>query len=124
MKTALTFLFFAIVFVLAGIATEVVKAEGIETGPDCTFTWTPATTGPPADGYKVFIGATSNDPNAVFNDVGNVTTATCSGIGINTSGQYYARIKAYNVAGDSGFSNEVPFVLVTAVPDAPSLSVQ
>ena len=113
-----TLLLLTLVFIFADV-----RAEGQTVGPDCTFNWT-AGTGPTPDGYKLYIGAISNDPNSLTADVGNVNTTTCSAINITTPGQYYARITAYNNVGESGFSNEVPFVLVTAVPGAPSLTVQ
>ena len=124
MMRASIFIAMLIIALSIGLLFErLAHAEGVIVGPDCTFTWT-AGTGPTPTGYKLYIGAVSADPNPVVADVGNVQTEKCSEINIATAGQYYARITGYNTVGESGFSNEVPFVLVIAAPGVPSLSVE
>jgi hypothetical protein len=86
-----------------------VLADGPELGDDCTLTWDAPLTGPTPRGYIVRWAPTSGGPVDTF-DVGNVLTAQCSAIGITQVGQYYATVRAYNNLGESGDSNEVPFL--------------
>lgn len=124
MRAAAIFICLLIVGVsVLSLFERLAHADGIECGPTCTFTWT-AGTGPTPTGYKLYIGGVSNDPSAIVADVGNVQTVKTDAVNIVTPGQYYARVTGYNTVGESEFSNEVPFVLVTLVPGAPSLSVE
>lgn len=124
MRAAAIFVCMMIVAVsVLSLFGRLTHAEGIECGPTCTFTWT-AGTGPTPTGYKLYIGVVSADPSAVVADVGNVQTIKSDAINITTAGQYYARVTGYNTVGEGLFSNEVPFVLVTLVPGAPSLSAE
>ena len=123
MKVANYFVSLLVGLIALLVFEKLAHAEGVIVGPDCTFTWT-AGTGPTPTGYKLYVGAVSADPSAVVADVGNVQTKKCSEINIATAGQYYARITGYNTVGESGFSNEVPFVLVIAAPGVPSLTVE
>ncbi len=99
-------------------------AEGVSVGPDCTFSWVrdPATAATVTKS-TVYTGTTANALNTAA-DVGNVTTATCSALGLTLSGQYYAAITDSNIAGESVKSNIVPFVLVTTPPGAPTATIQ
>jgi hypothetical protein len=59
---------------------------------------------PGASGYRVYYGPASGNYTTIQN-VGNTTTATLTGLP-DCETVYFA-VKAYNAAGDSGYSNEV-----------------
>jgi hypothetical protein len=101
-------------------------AIGTVTGPECTFNWThDPTTVDVVEGSKVHVADNGTLANEIVVDVGNVTTATCTQVGLAQNGQYYAAVSAYNRAGDSGVSNIVPFVLIRTAPNPPaSISIQ
>ena len=65
-----------------------------------------------ADGYKVYCGQASGVYGTPV-DVGAALEHP-----ISTAGKYYCAATAYNIAGESGFSNEVFFILKSA-PGAP-----
>lgn len=79
---------------------------------------------PGATGYRVYYGPTSRTvaPYTASVDVGNVTSATIS-TGLTDCQDTYFAVKAYNLAGESGFSDEVaswprPYVSSTTLPSA------
>ena len=92
-------------------------AEGPEIGPNCTLKWV-LDTPPPVDGVRVFWdsvkGGRDNNAEAL-----NLTTTSCSDVGITRPGQYFVAVRAFNLSGESlTESNEVAFVLLD-VPNAP-----
>jgi len=58
-----------------------------------------------ATGYRVYSGSSSNDYTAPPTDVGNTIQATINSMADCTV-TFFA-VKAYNSAGDSGYSNEI-----------------
>ena len=96
-------------------------AEGIEKAGDCTISWTAAGTGPAADGFRLWWGSTTGARNNSF-DAGSALTTTCRAAGF-AEGQHYVVVRAYNANGESGDSNEIPFVLTLSPPDPPVLQL-
>lgn len=92
-------------------------------GPSKVFTWNPNTESDLA-GYKFYAGASSR-LYSVVQDVGLTPTPTnpshpLSQLGL-TDGQWYVAVSAYDFAGnESGWSVELPFVIDTVPPAAPT----
>jgi hypothetical protein len=84
-----------------------------------TLTWSPSTNATVA-GYKIYYGtASGNYTNTV--DVGNVTSATISGLANST--KYYFAATTYDSTGDeSAFSNEASFTTATPVVVPPPVT--
>lgn len=106
---------FVVLMCVVGLV-NIARAEGNIVGPDCTLTWDPPTSGPAVDGYRVYVGSTSTVKTQRAETVN--TTISCADLNLS-EGQHYAHVTAYNVAGESGESNTLPFV-VTGVPGVPA----
>ena len=112
---------------LVGILVTPAMSQAV--GPTlnhCQFSWQDATvTSDQVSGFNVYMGTTTGGPYALIGTV-PATAATAYGPTANLctgipDGQKYAVVKAANAAGtESGASNEVPFVLLTTTPSAPS----
>jgi hypothetical protein len=69
-------------------------------------------------GYRVYYGTTSvNYTNNV--DVGNVTEYNIDNLPLQEGVTYYFAVKAYNAAGESGFSNAVTWTQGDTTPPNP-----
>lgn len=100
---------------LFGVA-ETVRAEGTITGANCTLRWAAGAGGGPVEGYRVFVGSSAGLKTQRAEVTG--TSVPCSALNL-TEGQWYVHIAAFNVAGASGASATVPFVLVLTAPSIP-----
>lgn len=119
---------------LLAIATPVfAQATGTVVGKECSVSWTAPTTGQdgsPLTGNlvptqaNVYITTTSTPPAqgsgqaAILTPVGGAipTSWGCAGV---IPGQHWAWVSYSNVNGEGVLGN-VPFVLSTAIPNAPS----
>lgn len=82
---------------------------------NCTVTWNARTEADLA-GYKVLWGTSSGTYSNIVN-VGNVTSTTCSALGITTVGTKYLVVRAFdNLNQESGNSTQVSFTLVDVTP--------
>jgi hypothetical protein len=90
--------------------------------PVCTATWNANVSSEQVIGYKLYMSTTSGtEGTGVIKDVGNVLTSTLSTTFTLVSGtQYYITVTAYNIAGESSMSNEVPFIFVNTKPSTPT----
>lgn len=104
-------------FALA-LTTGAAFATGPIVGPDCSITWDAPVAGQAVEGYRLFWGSTPGARDNSF-EVGPATNSTCSTAGV-APGQQFMVVRAFNIIGESPDSNEFPFVLVTAPPDAPT----
>jgi len=100
-----------LIFIILLVSTVSYAAE-------VTMAWN-ASTGDP-DGYRIYFG-TSPGVYTGNVDVGNVTEYTLSGLEADTT--YYFVVRAYNDSGESGNSNEVPWIYETADMEPPVVSV-
>ena len=91
---------------------------GPEFPNDCTLSWTSQQG---ATGYRLYWGNAPGERTQSA-DMGAALTARCSGVGMVPTAQYHVVVRAYNAAGTSGDSNEVPFVLL-GPPLPPTLTV-
>lgn len=102
------------VVLMCGVGlVNIARAEGPVIG-SCSLTWD-ASTGH-VDGYRVYVGTSPTNKAQAAETVS--TSIPCSALNL-TEGQNYAHVTAYNVAGESGASDTVPFVLVTTPPGVP-----
>ena len=86
-----------------------------------TLTWGAPTTGAAPDRYLLDIGTAPGTANLLNGfDVGNLLTVS----GEIARGRYYARVRAANTAGVSGYSNEVSFRVGRTLPTPGGFSVQ
>ncbi len=85
--------------------------------PDCEVTWSPPTEGAPVQGYRVYFEKQSPYELSNFN-VGLNTRFACAVANLST-GSWKAWVTAFNIVGESGPSNVVPFELVTSAPGSP-----
>jgi uncharacterized repeat protein (TIGR02543 family) len=76
-----------------------------------TIAWTAPLTGPTPTGYRVYYGIKSGKYGISIN-VGNKTKYTLKGLSPKKT--YFIAVKAYNKAGSSAYSNELPVVPLTA----------
>ena len=106
---------------LALLSLADANADGVVVGPDCTITINPPTTGADVEGYRLKYGTTPGARTLTV-DLGLVTQATCSALGI-PEGQIFMVGLAYNIVGEGAESVEFPFVLVTGLPGAPGIQV-
>ena len=85
---------------------------------NCTLTWTARTEADLA-GYRVLWGTTSGTyPNS--QQLGRVTTTTCTALGITTAGTYYFVVRPFDNAGNvAANSNQIALTLAT-IPDPPT----
>ncbi len=97
-------------FALNGVSVTVVNAPSapeLETATDgsssVALSWKPATSGPQAKGYDVYLG-TATGQNGTCLDVGNVTSFTVTGL--QDKSPYFFVVRAYDDAGPSLPSNE------------------
>lgn len=98
-----------------GAGIKSAHAEGVITGPDCSARWTaPSGT---VQGYRIYVGATATTKTQRAHVAS--TSVQCSALNL-VAGQHYVHVTAYNAAGESGASNTLPFVLVTAAPGVPT----
>lgn len=75
-----------------------------------TLAWDPSTD-PTVVGYRIYYGVGSRDYSS-YTDVGNVTTATVTGLSVDVT--YYFAATAFNPDGlESDFSNEVTYRVPT-----------
>ena len=75
-------------------------------GPVVTLSWRAPTTGAAPDRYLLDVGTSPGAANLVSGvSVGNLLTIS----GQLAKGRYYARVRAANAAGVSGYSNEASF---------------
>ncbi len=94
------------VSVLAGFSIVLFAHAALSASPSVSLAWN-ADTGPTVVGYNLDYGTSSGSLTQTQN-VGNVTTATVSGLTAGTT--YYFAVTAYNAAGvNSVDSNEVSF---------------
>ena len=100
-----------LVFIILMFSTVSYAAE-------VTMAWD-ASSGDPA-GYRIYFG-TSTGVYTGNVDVGNVTEYTLAGLAADTT--YYFVVRAYNESGESGNSNEVPWIYETADTEPPVVSV-
>lgn len=88
------------------------------------FAWDPVTLG--ADGkpvqgllgYKLYLSRTSGlykYPSTFIS-----ASKTTASVNLTTGGEYFAVVRAYNGAGESGNSNEVKFTVVVPPPAPPA----
>jgi hypothetical protein len=79
---------------------------GSVSGARVTLSWRAPTSGPAPDRYLLYVGTASGATNISNGlNVGNVLSVA----GDLPRGRYYARTRAANVSGVSGFSNETSF---------------
>lgn len=105
----------SIALLLSTVFASTAYAEGVSVGPNCALTWDAPADGP-VDGYKVFVGPTetTKTERASVTD----TRVSCADLAL-LGEQQHAHVVAYNIAGDSEASTNLPFVLVSAPPGAP-----
>ena len=86
----------------------------------CQPNWNPNPPEELVQGYRVHIESRDGTPaTSIVYDVGNTTQTTCSTVGLSAQGRYDLYLTAYNVVGESGPSEIVPFVLVVSAPGTP-----
>ncbi|MCL2068176.1 MAG: fibronectin type III domain-containing protein [Treponema sp.] len=92
----------------AGLTAIAVSASQIDLG------WSSVTG---ADGYKVERSA----DNSIWTEiVSSHTTTTYQDTGLSAVTTYYYRVRAYNTAGDSGYSNTASAATQTSLPGVPA----
>ena len=91
-------------------------------GLTVTLSWQPAATGAAPDRYLVDVGTAPGQADLVtgYQFGSNILTVS----GPAPSGRYYARVRAANAAGVSGYSNEVSFRTGRTLPTPSGLAVQ
>ena len=85
---------------------------------DVTLAWDP--NAEPVDGYRLYYGTSSGSYTQSM-EAGTATQATLTGLDTDTT--YYIVVRAYDVDGESGDSNEVTWQQSTPDTTAPSVSV-
>ena len=86
-----------------------------------TLSWRAPTTGAAPDRYLLDVGTSPGTANLLSgSSVGNVLTIS----GELAKGRYYARVRAVNAAGASGYSNEASFKVGRTLPTPGGLTVQ
>jgi len=108
--------------VIIGLMASSAWAAGPNLTSTSTLTWD-ANVEPDLAGYRLYYSATSGGqtipgtPSAT-----EVAPSTTHLIGPITSGQYYAKITAYDQSGNESVeSTEVPFVMEPLIPPPPIL---
>ena len=84
---------------------------------DVTLAWDP--NAEPVDGYRLYYGTTSGVYTDSM-DAGDTTQATLTGLNLDTT--YYIVVRAYNIDGESGNSNEVSWQQSSPDTTAPTVS--
>ena len=86
-----------------------------------TLSWRAPTTGAAPNGYLLDIGSSTGTANLLNGyAVGNTLTIS----GEVSKGRYYARVRAVNAAGASGYSNEATFKVGRTLPTPGGFTVQ
>ncbi|MHC1774629.1 MAG: choice-of-anchor J domain-containing protein [Lentimicrobium sp.] len=78
-------------------ATLVFPYDAMTTFSNPTLQWTPAATGEPAAGYKVYLDGNSNPTTEVYNGTNTVFPVT----GLVAGNTYYWKVVPYNATGDA-----------------------